>query len=162
MNKHEILDEMRKTKEYLDNLENMLCECECERWKPNSHDPYYYVDSTGSTNDTCFIHSRNDIKRFNTYNCFRTKEQADLEAEKILVRRMLENIARRLNKGQEINWNDPNRVKYSISLNGNKVRPNLSFTSKIQGAVCCLDANFKDVAILEIGEERLKKYLRGE
>ena len=31
-----------------------------------------------------------------------------------------------------------------------------------QGTVYCLDRNFKDVAIKEIGEERLIKYLRGK
>ena len=33
---------------------------------------------------------------------------------------------------------------------------------KFQGVVYCLDTWFLDVAIQEIGEERLKKYLRGE
>lgn len=32
----------------------------------------------------------------------------------------------------------------------------------IQGVVYCLDKNFLNIAIQEIGEERLKKYLRGE
>ena len=31
-----------------------------------------------------------------------------------------------------------------------------------QGTVYCLDENFKDIAIQEIGEERLKNYLKGE
>ena len=162
MNKHEILDEMRKTKEYLGDLEKMLCECECERWKPNSHDPYYYVDSTGSTNDTYFIPSCNDIKRFNTYNCFRTKEQAKLEAENILVRRMLKDIARRLNRGEKIDWNNCGQSKYAIDLYLNDIYSQSAYAYKSQGTVYCLDKSFKDVAIKEIGEERLKKYLRGE
>lgn len=33
---------------------------------------------------------------------------------------------------------------------------------KEQGSVCCLDESFLDVAIKEIGEGRLERYLRGE
>ena len=154
---------MRKTEEYLCDLEKMLCECECERWKPNIHNLYYYVDSTGSTSDTYFIPSSNDIKRFNTYNCFRTKEQAKLEAEKILVRRMLEDIARRLNKGQGIDWGDKNQCKWFIIYDTTFGIETYSVSENIiQGVVYCLDENFLNTAIKEIGEERLKKYLRGE
>lgn len=164
MNKQEILNEINKTKEHLANLEQMLKKCECERWKPNSHDPYYYIDSTGSTNDTCFMPSSNDIKRFNNYNCFRTKKQAELEAEKTLIRRQLEDIARHLNKGRKIDWDNSDQYKYSLHFSFflNKICITYNIYNKEQGSVCCLDESFLDVAIKEIGEGRLERYLRGE
>lgn len=92
----------------------------------------------------------------------KTREQAKAEAEKILVRRMLEDIARRLNKGKKIDWNDGEN-KYCIALGTrNYIITECNAVHKLQGVVYCLDNSFRNVAIQEIGEERLKKYLRGE
>ena len=165
MNKKELLDEINKTKEHLANMEKMLEECEDERWKPRDFSPYFYVDScmkieeSNFYNDT-YIHS----ERYNTYGTFRTKEEAELEAEKILVRRMLEDIAGRLNKGNKIDWSNDKQFKYFICLDSrdNEIIWDKEVQYITQGIVYCLDINFYNVAIQEIGEERLKAYLRGE
>ena len=101
--------------------------------------------------------------RVKFYNCFKSEKQAEAEAEKILVRRQLEDIARRLNKGQEIDWNDNNQLKYCIGFDFPFNVINIgALYRKLQGSVYCLSDEFKDVAIQEIGEERLKKYFKGE
>ena len=163
MDKEEILKEIEKTKEHLANMEKILKECEYERWKPEDFSTYFYVDSCMKIeqsefyNDT-YIHS----ERYNTYSTFKTKEEAELEAEKILVRRQLEDIAKRLNKGEEIDWFDSEQPKHCIELYFNDIITNFYFSHKIQGTTYCLDENFLDIAIQEIGEQRLKAYLRGE
>ena len=160
MNREEILDEINKTKEHLAKMEKMLTECKYERWKPKDFSPYFYVDSCMKIeqsefyNDT-YIHS----ERYNTYSTFKTKEEAELEAEKILVRRQLEDIAKRLNKGEEIDWVDSEQPKHCIELYCNDIITNSYFSHKTQGTTYCLDENFLGVAKREIGEERLKKYL---
>lgn len=164
MNREEILNEINKTKEHLANMEKMLKECN-KRWMPNDFCPYFYVDScmkieeSNFYNDT-YIHS----ERYNTYGTFKTREEAEQEAEKILIRRQLEDIARRLNKGEEIDWNNEEQIKYSICLDtiDNEIIWDNETRFISQGTVYCLDRNFKDVAIKEIRKERLKKYLRGE
>ena len=164
MDKKEILEEIEKTKEHLANMEKMLKECD-GRWKPKDFSPYFYVDScmkieeSNFYNDT-YIHS----ERYNTYSTFKTKEEAQQEAEKILVRRMLEDIARRLNKEQKIDWNEEKQIKYSIGLDtiDNEIIWDKETRFISQGMVYCLDMNFYNVAIKEIGEERLIKYLRGK
>lgn len=166
MNKQEILEEINKTEEHLANMKKMLeeCECEYERWKPKEDDIYWYIS------EDCYIYGTDnsddefDNGKINAYNCFQTKEQAEAEAEKILVRRMLEDIARRLNKGKKIDWNSEYQLKYYIYLNSstNKIEFYHHCYQMVQGVVYCLDKSFRDVAIQEIGEERLKKYLRGE
>ncbi len=87
-----------------------------------------------------------------------------MEAEKILVRRMLEDIARRLNKDKKIDWEGAYQDKYYIYLDTEN--DNMEYDSdiqcKTQGTIYCLDQDFLNVAKSEIGEERLKKYLRGE
>ena len=164
MDKEEILKEIEKTKEHLVNMEKMLKECEYERWKPEPNEEYYYVNQISATSRTVNDEFDIDAARYRTYNCFRTKEQAELEAEKILVRRMLEDIARRLNKEQKIDWNEEKQIKYSIGLDtiDNEIIWDKETRFISQGMVYCLDMNFYNVAIKEIGEERLIKYLRGK
>lgn len=164
MNKQEILEEINKTKEHLANMKKMLEECECERWKPQKGETYfelnrYGVPTPNEWNDTYY-----DNIMFNLYNVFQTYKLAKAEAEKILVRRMLEDIAERLNKGREIDWNNFNQIKYFIYIDyaTQLIRRDCDFRNKIQGVVYCLSDNFVSVAKREIGEERLKKYLRGE
>lgn len=164
MNKQELQDEINKTKEHLANMEKMLAECEYERWKPEKGKMFYFLNSYNNAISETWDADSSDAGHYNIYNCFKTREQAEVEAEKILVRRMLENIARRLNKGEKIDWNNVYQVKYSINLNFllDKISVFGYFQNKGQGGVYCLDKSFQDVAIQEIGEERLKKYLRSE
>lgn len=163
MDKEEILQEIEKTKKHLANMEKMLEEYKDERWKPKPREEYYCVDDGNDVRRVIFnivdIYDRDRIK---TYNCFPTREQAEQEAEKILVRRQLEDIARRLNKGKEIDWSDSEQSKCCIRLYFDNIVMNYCYNYKTQGTIYCLNENFKDVAIREIGEERLKKYLRGE
>lgn len=149
--------------EYYRSTSKMLEEREYERWKPKDGEKYWFV------NDVCNVYFTNnakdefDIDKINSYNCFKTKEQAEAEAEKILVRRMLEDIARRLNKGKKIDWNDEKQTKSFIFLDcaTQLIKRDCNIRHKFQGVVYCLDTNFRKIAIQEIGEERLKKYLRG-
>ena len=117
MNKQEILDEINKTKKHLINMEKMLKECEYERWKPEPNEEYYYVNQVSATSRAVNDEFDIDAARCRTYNCFETEEEAKAEAEKILVRRQLEDIARRLNKGQEIDWSNEEQYKWYITYN---------------------------------------------
>lgn len=169
MNKQEILDEINKTKEYLANMEKMLEECEYKRWQPKDGEKYWYITNTNQLSQIDFTSERSykredDYQRWLTYNCFQTREQAEQEAEKILVRRILEDIARRLNKGQKIDWSNPKPYKYSLCFNfyENKIDYLYCSSQKEQGVVYCLSIEFYKVAIQEIGKKRLENYLKGE
>lgn len=161
MNKEEILDEINKTKEHLANMEKMLEKCD-EMWKPEKGEMFYYLNSYNIAISETWDASYSDAEHYNIYNCFKTREQAEQEAEKVWVRRQLEDIARRLNKGQKIDWDTEEQSKYYICIDNEGIGYNVNFTEKAQGVVYCLDGKFKDIAIQEIGEERLKSYLRGE
>ena len=165
MDKDEILKEIEKTKEHLANMEKMLGECEYERWNPKPSQEYYCVDGGNIVKRVSFnTMNAYDRDRIKAYNCFQTREQAEQEAEKILVRRMLENIARRLNKGNKIDWNNDKQFKYYICIDSrdNEIIWDREVRYISQGIVYCLDINFCNVAIQEIGEQRLKAYLKGE
>lgn len=170
MNKQDILNEINKTKEHLANMEKMLEECKYGRRKPEEREECFYVDNLLFIQNTAFeSHDSYHQELWDSYNCFKTKEEAEQEAEKILIRRILEDIARRLNKGEEIDWNDGKQYKYYLNYaysttlhDEDCILQHVRYMTKQQGTVYCLDENFLDVAIQEIGEERLKKYLRGE
>ena len=162
MNKQELQNEINKTKEHLANMEKMLAECECERWKPKNGDVFYFLNGYNEPYSNTFRGDVPENTLYKTYNCFQTREQAEAEAEKILIRRQLEDIARRLNKGKKIDWS-VYQEKYFIELcYGEDLSIDKGTICKRQGTVYCLDETFLDVAIREIGKERLKKYLRGE
>lgn len=162
MNKQEILDEINKTKEHLADMEKMLEESQDERWQPKELEKYYYLSYNLEVWSDTNHNNLSDEEAIRVYNCFRTKEEAKKEAENILVRRMLECIAKRLNKGEKIDWYNNDQSKYYIELYCDEIITNFFNSHKIQGTVYCLDGNFLDVVIKEIGEERLKKYLRDE
>lgn len=165
MEKQKLQKEIEKARAHLANMEKMLEQCEYERWKPEKHETYYFVNSWGDVEETwrSSINFIPDKNRYNAYNCFETKEQAKQEAEKILVRRMLEDIARRLNNGEEINWGNTKQCKYFMGVQKeyDGILLDTEHEFKHQGVVYCLKVDFLKVAESEIGEERLKKYLRG-
>lgn len=167
MGRQEILDKIAKAQAELDKAKGLLDEyykSNIKDWRPEKDRVYWYVGDDNCVNATLNFGCEPHKSRIKTYNCFQTKEQAEQEAEKILVRRILEDIAKRLNKGEKIDWNNEEQAKYSISLDitGNEIGwdKEVRFTS--QGTIYCLDMNFYKVAIEEIGTERLIKYLRGE
>ena len=162
-NKEEILNEIKKTEEHLANMKKMLAECEYERWKPEKGEGYYFLNSCNIVRCKTWDADCSDVAHYNIYNCFKTREQAEAEAENVLVRRQLEDIARRLNKGKEFDWGDENQYKWYIVYNTTFGFEIYSVSvNTIQGVVYCLDKNFLNTAIKEIGEGRLIKYLRGK
>lgn len=131
--------------------------------KPKVDELYYYIDTCDYVTYS-WCNADIDKARYNRYNYFKTKEEAQQEADKILIRRQLEDIAKVLNKGQEINWDNKEQVKYFAYLDvvNNEISWGKEVRHIIQGVIYCLDMNFYKVAVKVIGEERLKKYLRGE
>ena len=165
MNKQKILEEIHKAEKHLAKMKKALKEYKYGKWRPKINENYFYL--TGNLKPFSFKNYGDacNIEALENFNCFRTEEEAKKEAEKILVRRMLEDIAKRLNNGRK-NVLSSSDTKYFLTIdNANNIGFSafeLDYRYKIQGVIYCLDINFKDVAIQEIGEERLKKYLRGE
>lgn len=161
MNKQEILDRINQIKSHLAYLEENLEECECERWSPNKGKVYYLVTEFNNVGNIVYHQDNLDKARYDAYNCFKTREEAEQESEKILVRRQLEDIAQRLNKKTQNEFNAYKDYKYYLYIHDNTGKidlgSNLGVTT--QGVVYCLSEDFYKVAIEEIGQERLKNYL---
>ena len=164
MNKEQILEEINKAEEHIANMKKILKECEYKRWKPKNGEKFFFIDAWSRA--CCKNYKETDrccYEYHSTYNCFKTEKEAEEEAEKISVRRMLEDIASRLNKGKKFDWSNNSQNKYYLYLwLGKELEQHIASVRLVQGVVYCLDENFLDIVIQEIGEDRLKKYLRGE
>ena len=142
-----------------------------ERWKPKQGQKYYNINSLGDVNGLSFF--ENDVYanlRYDFYNCFKTQEEAEKEANKILIRRKLEDLARRLNGDKKINWSNEDQPKYYIVFNdkdnGDYMQKHLfdnaTYTRRTQGTIYCLQPNFLVRAKEEIGKQELIDYIKGE
>ena len=153
----ELQKALHEAQEELDNLSKF------ERFAPEINERYYIVNGFCAidlikNNMTLF-----DNKYINCYNCFKTKEGARKEADKIIIRRKLEDIARRLNGGKELDWtNNKNKFYITYSAHENTLHFAKTMNLQIQGVIYCISPKILEVAIEEIGEERLIDYIKGE
>lgn len=136
-----------------------LLEGGCKRWKAGYGETYYYICSDG---DIFFNTERNNkfsTTNYNLGNYFQTKEEAKKTFEKIKIYTQLKDLALRLNKGEEINWENNNQIKYYIYYDNSckKIYTNYIYYNKNIGQIYCLDQNFLDIALKGIGEANLKK-----
>lgn len=165
------MNSLEYLKKEIKNLENMINELEnkgieeINKYKRKRPDRYWFLNDIGATiNIKAFINN-NDNFKYSIGNYFETKEQAENYKEKLLIEQELKDIAMELNKGEKICWEVDSQYKYYLGYDFSDdtiIDDNYSIFIKKQGAIYCLDKNFKDVAIERIGEERLTKYLKGE
>lgn len=87
-----------------------------KRWEPKKKELYYFIDSDGDISDTYFDKSLSayDRGRFDIFNCFRTKEEAELEAKRLLLWNRMKDLALRCD-GKEIDWED-DQMKFAIII----------------------------------------------
>ena len=124
---------------------------------------YYYLNDCGGIEIETDEDYPVDNFRYSIGNYFETKEEAENYKEKLIIEQELRDIAMELNKGEKIDWEDTQEKYYlSYDLDHYDLLDLCTYSVKDQGAIHCLDKNFKDVAIERIGEERLAKYLKGE
>lgn len=128
-------------------------------WRPEEGETYYYANAHGGVNSTVYQNQLTYNNYVGSFNCFKTKEEAQIEAEKIYVRRYLENIAKRLNGNREVDLTGGRHTNYYLEYSQNCGITLGTCSLYNAGHIICLDQRYKDVAIQEIGEERLKRYL---
>ena len=126
---------------------------------------YYYLNDCGEIKIETDEDYPFDNFRYSIGNYFETEKEAKNYKEKLLIEQELRDIARELNKGEEIDWNDGSQDKYYLLYSfyaDGPMRDSSSNYSKKQGIIYCLDSDFINIAIERIGKERLAKYLKGE
>lgn len=132
------------------------------RQVPENGDIYYFLGGAKTavfenkwTNDSY------DQQRFNSYNYFKTEEEAQREIDRRLIKAKLNEIANRLNGGQVIQWNSAIQRKYYLNVDtGVSLGLNFSLINKMEGTTYCLSQDFLEVAVDEIGEQELFDYIK--
>ena len=132
-----------------------------ERWRAKFAGKYYFINTCGEIEISLENITAVDNYRHAIGNYSQTEKQAGIIQQNRLTYQQLKDIALRLNEGQEIDWEDVDQQKYYI-IYGNDTNQYLLFkTITIQyiGQVYSLDKNFLDIALSEIGKEKLKQLL---
>lgn len=132
------------------------------RWRAEENEGYFYVNSWGEVMDTLEDECNMDNYLYSIGNYFKTKKEAVKYREHLLITQQLKDIALRLNNGVKIDWNDEGQYKYYLYFRHceNDTGQGPQFSLQVQGVIYCLSPDFIKVAIEEIGEDKLKEYLR--
>ncbi len=158
-------EKIKEIEKHLEELKVQLTEeNKKDKYKRKRDDNYWFLNCIGESVMAYDYYEDEDNFNYNIGNYFETEEQAKNYKERLLIEQELRDIARELNKGEEIDWDNTNQDKYYIeySFYGDGILYSFHSYTKIQGTIYCLDINFKHVAIERIGKERLTKYLKGE
>lgn len=162
------LKELEKKIEKLSkDLEELKCELDKEklsntqmnnRWRANDGEKYYCIYGDGTIDWSIDTNDEISVKHYDLGNYFQTKEEAEKVAEKIKIYVQLKDLALRLNKGEEIDWENDKQVKYYIYYDNcyKKIYTTCNYSKEL-GQIYCLDSRFLNIAKQEIGEENLKK-----
>lgn len=160
--KEQILKDIQEAQEKLDNAKKKLEELEnCtskERWKPCIGESFYYIDLYLEIRSTIYYGQYIDYL-YDTDNIFKTSEEANERLEYMKTRTQIKDIALRLNNGKKIDWENIDEPKYYIYYNvyDKAIRYDKMYSYK-RDTIYCLNICFIDVALKEIGFDRLKKY----
>lgn len=129
-----------------------------KRWRAQEGKDYWYIDSDCEIYKEFDRNDDYDNARYGIDNYFRTKEETEKMVEKIKIYTRLKDLALRLNKGREVDWDDFKQAKWYIhySYDGNLTTIDSRIYQDI-GQIYCLDKNFLEIAKQEIGEDNLKK-----
>lgn len=169
MNIDEKIKELEeKQEEILKEIEELKKEKEKEntfkRWRAEKNrEKYFLMDINKAGRIDSYIDEYSIYEDFfySIGNYFKTQEEANRYKQNLITYQKLKDIADRLNKGQEIDWKNIAQKKYGIhyDYDKNTFKETVSFVVKNLNTVYCLDDNFLNVALSEIGEEKLKQLL---
>lgn len=130
---------------------------------PVEKEPFWFLDSSGNPISESYTNSC-DKPKVDFGNCFRCLEEAVVSSKFIYITRKLKSIARELNQGSTIDWNNSKQKKYYICLDTSKkdsvLKLNEAFTVKSTGTVYCLNNKFLEVCIERLSQQSLMDYLK--
>lgn len=168
MNKQQTLEQIDEPKQKIEELEKEVNSPEFEgikkgvRWKPECGVVYFYLKHDGYIGSTHWGIEDTDLFRFNTGNCFKTKQEVEEYKENLLTKQALKDLALELNNGVEIDWDYYYQLKYYIFYNNGLKTLSIDFDRihRCSSKIYCVNSNFLDIAKDRIGEEKLIKLIK--
>lgn len=173
MNTLQIFEQLNEIRQTMSLVTSQLDKIECSinqqtitnkelRCKPEYEEFYYYVSDEGAVRCCVWKAFQEDLFRFYSGNCFKTKQECEEYEENLLTKQALKDLALELNDGVELNWQDTNQTKYFIYYENQDCMLYSDYRSLSQsiGQVYCLNNNFISIAKDRIGEEKLIKLIK--
>ena len=158
----QIKQEIKDAQKALERAQKKLKELENNKkygwWKPVKEQCYYYIDNNYRVCQDNNDDVEEDHMRLESMNCFKTEKEAKLEKLQIIIRRKIQDIALRLNKGRKINWDDYSQEKYRSCI---YYDPQIEVLS-VSAVLCnrqafyhpiCLDKDFGEVIYNELKDD---------
>lgn len=122
------------------------------KWKPNYGDKYYFIDENGIQEELWDgVYFDNFL--YEIGNCFKTREEAAFELERLKV------IAKMKEYSFDPNWDDEYQPKYILVFDHKR-----KVVDNIHNPICqCCDIVFESEdtckrCVREVGEDKIKKY----
>lgn len=102
---------------------------------------------------------KNDIENLMQLGLIYQNKFLEKATEKQKIYIQLKNLAERLNNGEKFDWDDIDEDKYYIYYGyvNKELRKEYNNVRMNQGTIYCLDEDFLEIALKEIGEENLLK-----
>ena len=128
---------------------------------PIMDETFYYINFFQMiVTDTIWKKSLCDIARFESNNCFKTKEEAEFRLEQTKVYNELKDFAFENNE-VEIDWNNRVQEKWRIiyDFKAKDINVFKFYDSKDLGQIYFTSYQIALKAIEQVGAERIKKYL---
>ena len=161
----ELTNELDKFKDVLESKLNKLKESlksnTNKRRKPKIEERYWYLSGTNETTYYVIWYDYNvDNKRYNNYNCFLTKE----EAEKAQRVKETENMLRRYIEEHdtvELDWENSTQRKWNLVYNFEKkeIYYDYDYSFKRPRTIYASNKEILENAVKEIGNDRIVEYL---
>ena len=129
-----------------------------KRWRAEPGGKYFFASETGRIFVDKDDYTEIDNARYDRGMYFKAEEELELYDKKWLITQKIRDIALRLGEPTKEDWKDVDIDKYYLTFNldNNLCCFDVKYLQKAQGTIYCLDINFKDVCLDEIGVEDLK------
>lgn len=161
MNKKEIKNKIKEAKEQITELQKTVNNLEEQlnktgRWKPEEDERYFYILSDGDV--SCGYNDKGTFckNRISIGNCFKTREEAEFEVDRLKVLAELKEFA------FEPDWKDGKQDKYALAYNHVNEEVDYCISIYLKKDEIYFETR-EDVknAIERVGKYRIKKYLFG-
>lgn len=130
-------------------------------WKPNYGRKYFYINDCGGIMNSEWYDDRIDSEFYKIGNCFKTKEEAELELERIKVKTELRRFAEENNEC-EFDWEDKKQEKWFMCYNCDMKKIDIIYNTVLRTHYIYFSSKkIAKQAVEYVGEERLKKYYLG-
>lgn len=163
----ESLEELKKKYEELgqkiNDLENKL-KNKNNRCRVNYDCKYYYINGYSEIASDEEHNCELDDGRYNIGNYFKTKEEGEKVLENLKIYTKLKDLANRLSEEDPVDWSNSDQCKFYIyydHYDNFLLQHSYSYTHSI-GSIYCTCEDFLDIAIEEIGKEKLKELFENE